>query len=58
MNRREATLIVVIGVSAGLVMSLLRGSFWTLSMVWEIAFWIALLAGLSLWQHWRRAKHS
>ena len=63
MSRRErATRVVVAGVGTGLVISLLRGSLWTVSMLWEIAFWIALFAVLSpldsFLQRRRKAKHS
>jgi hypothetical protein len=49
MSRREqATRVVLAGVGTATVVSLIRGSFWTVSMLWEIAFWIVLFAGLSV----------
>jgi hypothetical protein len=63
MSRRErATRVVVAGVGMGLVISLIRGSFGTVSMLWEIALWLAFFAVLSpldsFLQRRRRAKHS
>ena len=45
MSRREQAMDpVLVGVGAGVVSSLLDGRFWTMSMVWEIVFWVAVLA--------------
>jgi hypothetical protein len=44
----RATRIVLAAVGTGMVIALLRGTFWSLSMVWEIALWIVLFAVLSL----------
>jgi hypothetical protein len=44
----RATRIVLAAVGTGMVISLLHGTFWSLSMVWEIALWIVLFAVLSL----------
>jgi hypothetical protein len=49
MSRLErATRIVLAAVGTGIVISLLHGTFWSLSMVWEIALWIVVFAVLSL----------
>ena len=61
MSRRErAVRVSLAAVGTAIIISLLRGSFWTVSMLWEIAFWIAVFAALSLFDdfftHRRRAK--
>lgn len=58
--RERATRVVLAAVGTGIVISLLHGTFWSLSMVWEIILWIVLFAVLSLLndflQHGRRAN--
>jgi hypothetical protein len=46
-HAERATRIVLAAVGTGIVISLLRGTFWSLSMVWEITLWIVLFAVLS-----------
>ena len=49
MSRRErAVRLGLAAVGTAIVISFVRGSFWTSSMLWEIAVWVALFAAVFL----------